>query len=649
MVTRIGEILHDSDTDGFSGRIHELAALIRLVTDDQPLIFHLHGIPGIGKSALLCQFIRQARAANTDAFLLDCHLIEPTERGFWHALSCVFGQSITNIAEAAILLGDRARRVLLVLDGFEACRLIDVWLCRDFISALPDNVRIVLSSRLPPAAHWENDPRWQNLVGSLYLDTLEDAEAIELLVRTGLCISDAQRLLPVGRGHPLALRLAARARLERPRIDLGGFDESGVMSQLVELTLADITDAPLRQAIEAASVLRRITEPLLAAIFPCQDARQLYSRLRETPVIEQRRDGLALHEAVRRLVAASLKAANPERFQLYRSAAWRYLRTRIQTEPTVELWRNTADVIFLLGDPAVRDAFFPNSQQTLTVSRAQAEEGDEILRLVAMHDGEEATALLAAWWSRQRDAFHTVRDSNHGLVGFYCLAEAETLDPVLLATDPVAAQWRRQMQKDPTPRGQKALFLRRWLATIEGEGPCPVQAACWLDIKRTYLELRPKLRRVYLTLRGMARYESVATKLGFRPLDQIVSLDGAVYKSALLDFGPSSVDGWLAGVLEAELGAEPGPLDAGAREFVIDCKRIALTGKEFAFIEYLSSNANRAVSRDELLNDVWGWEFEGGSNVVDAIVAAIRRKLGPQGTIIQTVRGVGYRYRGPET
>lgn len=648
MVSRIGEILHDGAADGFSGRIRELAVLMRLVTDDQPLIFHLHGIPGIGKSALLSQFIQRARAVDADVLSLDCHLIEPTERGFWHALSGVFRQPVTNISDAAKLVGERAGRVLLVLDGFEAFRLIDVWLCRDFISALPDNVRIVLSSRLPPAAHWQNDPRWQSLVGSLYLDMLEDVEAIELLLRAGLSISDAQRLLPVGHGHPLALRLAAHARLERPWVDLAGFDESGVMARLVELILADITDAPARQAIEAASVLRRITEPLLAAVFPCADARELYARLRETPIIEQRRDGLSLHEAVRSPVAASLKAANPERFRSYRSAAWRYVRTRMQSEPAVELWRHTADVIFLLGDPAVRDAFFPNCPQTLTVSRAQAEDGDEILRLAARHEGEEATEHLAAWWLRQRNAFHTVRNSHHGLVGFYCLAVAETLDPLLLATDPVAGQWWRQMQKDPAPRGQRALFLRRWLASAEGEAPCPVQAACWLDIKRTYLELRPALRRVYLTLRDMAPYESVAARLGFRLLDQTVSLDGAAYKSALLDFGPSSVDGWLAGVLEAELGAEPGPLDTGAREFVIDSKRVALTRKEFALIEYLSSNANRAVSRDELLNDVWGWKVEGGSNVVDAIVAALRRKLGPQGTIIQTVRGVGYRYRGPE-
>lgn len=648
MANRIGEILHDGAADGFSGRIRELAMLMRLVTGAQPLIFHLHGMPGIGKSALLCQFILRARAIGADVLTLDCHLIEPTERGFWHALSRLVGQPITNISDAAKLIGARGGRVLLVLDGFEAFRLLDVWLCRDFISALPDNTRIVLSSRLPPAAHWQNDPRWQSLVDSLYLDTLEDEDAIELLSRAGLSISDAQRLLPVGHGHPLALRLAAHARLDRPWLDLAGFDESSVMARLVELILADITDAPARQAIEAASVLRRITEPLLAAVFPCADSRQLYARLRETPIIEQRRDGLALHEAVRSPVAASLKAANPERFRSYRSAAWRYLRTRMQTEPTVELWRHTADVIFLLGDPAVRDAFFPNGQQTFTVSRAQAEDGDEIMRLAARHDREEATEHLAAWWARQRNAFHTVRNSHHELAGFYCLAVAETLDPLLLTTDPVAAQWWRQMQKDPMPRGQKALFLRRWLAAGEGEAPCPVQAACWLDIKRTYLELRPVLRRAYLTLRDMAPYESVATRLGFRPFDQTVLMDGVAYKSALLDFGPSSVDGWLAGMLEQELGTEPGPLDSGARELVIDSKRVALTRKEFALIEYLSSNANRVVSRDELLNDVWGWKVESSSNVVDAVVAGLRRKLGQQGTIIETVRGVGYRFRGPE-
>jgi len=51
------------------------------------------------------------------------------------------------------------------------------------------------------------------------------------------------------------------------------------------------------------------------------------------------------------------------------------------------------------------------------------------------------------------------------------------------------------------------------------------------------------------------------------------------------------------------------------------------------------------VSRDALIHDVWGLRYDVGSNVVDAVVASLRRKLGPLAGAIETVRGYGYAYR----
>jgi DNA-binding response OmpR family regulator len=57
----------------------------------------------------------------------------------------------------------------------------------------------------------------------------------------------------------------------------------------------------------------------------------------------------------------------------------------------------------------------------------------------------------------------------------------------------------------------------------------------------------------------------------------------------------------------------------------------------------LSRHAGKAVSRRQLIEEVWGYGFDGGSNIVDAVVHSLRRKLGAQGTLVETVRGVGYR------
>ncbi len=71
---------------------------------------------------------------------------------------------------------------------------------------------------------------------------------------------------------------------------------------------------------------------------------------------------------------------------------------------------------------------------------------------------------------------------------------------------------------------------------------------------------------------------------------------------------------------------------------------LELTKKEFEVLEYLLKNKNIAISRDQLLNKVWGYEYMGDTNVVDVYVRYIRQKIDDKYgvKIISTVRGVGY-------
>ncbi len=134
------------------------------------------------------------------------------------------------------------------------------------------------------------------------------------------------------------------------------------------------------------------------------------------------------------------------------------------------------------------------------------------------------------------------------------------------------------------------------------------------------------------------------TTLGFKP---IMRLDlGEEYNLAVNDFGPQSVDGWLARLVAAEIGIDaPAILDREAHEVVLDGRRVPLTRLELAVFEYLQNHTDRAVSRASLLEDVWGYSYTGGSNVVDAVIRSLRKKLGQRASVIQTVSGVGYRIR----
>lgn len=68
-----------------------------------------------------------------------------------------------------------------------------------------------------------------------------------------------------------------------------------------------------------------------------------------------------------------------------------------------------------------------------------------------------------------------------------------------------------------------------------------------------------------------------------------------------------------------------------------------LTHKEFELLYYLMMNRNIVLTRDKLMQKVWGFDFEGESRTVDMHIKALRQKLGDAGELIQTVRGVGYR------
>jgi DNA-binding response OmpR family regulator len=90
-------------------------------------------------------------------------------------------------------------------------------------------------------------------------------------------------------------------------------------------------------------------------------------------------------------------------------------------------------------------------------------------------------------------------------------------------------------------------------------------------------------------------------------------------------------------------------LDLKTREATRDGHVIALTSREFALLEFLLRHPDQVLSRAQILNSVWGYDFDPGTNVVDVYVGYLRHKLDAPNrpSFIQTVRGGGYRLRRP--
>ena len=91
-----------------------------------------------------------------------------------------------------------------------------------------------------------------------------------------------------------------------------------------------------------------------------------------------------------------------------------------------------------------------------------------------------------------------------------------------------------------------------------------------------------------------------------------------------------------------------GPLevDPAARSCTYEGKEVSLTPTEFDLLTYLMARQGQALSRDTIHRDVWGHDFDRGTNLIDVYVNYVRRKLEEAGCPppIETVRGVGYRY-----
>jgi len=95
-------------------------------------------------------------------------------------------------------------------------------------------------------------------------------------------------------------------------------------------------------------------------------------------------------------------------------------------------------------------------------------------------------------------------------------------------------------------------------------------------------------------------------------------------------------------VAETELRAGGVVLDLRSRRATVGGREVDLSAREFALAEVLMTNAGTVLTREQLLSRVWGYDYDGGSNVVDVYVRYLRRKLGP--STIETVRGAGYRF-----
>ena len=638
----VREVLRDNAAHTV-GRDRELALMRRVLEPGGPLVLFVYGIAGIGKSTLAEAFAHETRTRGVAVIELDGRHIEPTERGFLSALSTAIGSPIETIEQAADRIGSFGSPVVVTVDTYEVLRILDPWVRATLVPSLPDTVRLVLCGREAPMAGWASS--FGQLFASVPLGNLAPDDAREVLRLAGADPAAAQRINRLARGHPLSLKLAAAAVSSAVAVTPDAVTVKAIVGELTELYLRAL-DPATREILDAASVVRRPTRSILAAMLPHVAAQDAFERLRDLPFVELTDEGLAIHDTVREAVAASLRSADPDRSRRYRAAAWRQLRDEVRRAAPNELWRYTADLLYMIENPIVREAFFPSGEHQFAVEAATGSDFDAIRAIGERHLTPSGVASLDAWLRTVPNAFRVVRDRLGDVVGFYSLAVLDTLSRRLIDSDPVARRWAEHVRRDPVPAGQRVLALPFALTRDHGEALCPELAVMWLDVKRVYMEMRPRLRRLYGAVADIASIGPTLAPLGFELVPGgPVDVDGVGYHLSVLDFGPASVDGWLSRLIGAELQVEDDPLlDPAQRQVRLGGRRVDLTPLEFDLMSYLYERSGKVVRRTTILDEVWGQRGEyGGSNVIEVVVRSLRKKLGDSAGMIETVRGTGYR------
>lgn len=136
----------------------------------------------------------------------------------------------------------------------------------------------------------------------------------------------------------------------------------------------------------------------------------------------------------------------------------------------------------------------------------------------------------------------------------------------------------------------------------------------------------------------------------------VVSDDWGMDDVVLHDAGPAEVEARLRLAMTPAVSSSTDPviqtgnivIDEAGYSAKLNGVQLDLTYTEFELLKYLAQHPGRVFSRQQLLSDVWGYDYYGGTRTVDVHVRRLRAKLGPEHeSVIGTVRNVGYRFVAP--
>jgi hypothetical protein len=439
----------------FVGRRAERALFAAaLAGDGDPFaVLYIYGPGGIGKSALLHQLADDARQAGRHVVQIDGRLTDSSPPAF-----------------AATAAAARRSGSVLLIDTFERCQALEIWLCQRFLPSLPADCIVVIASRLPPDPGWRADPAWSAALRIITLRNLEPGDSAALLSSRGVSRGQRAALLAFAGGHPLALSLAAEVATRTPAPAGGpaaGWPPSqpwepgqDVVGRLLSQLVGELPSGQHRQAVELCAHVEYTTEDLLRSVFG-DDAPGLFSWLRGLPFVEAGPQGLYPHDIVRTALETDLRWRDPDSYERMHAAARGYLVGQVSQAAEAESIERTRTLLYIYRrSPLIIEAFCFRDPDGEYAEEYRPGDRPELLALTARGQSAPVPApapeLIAFWLDRQPEAFRVYRRSSTGeVVAFDALLRLTGPDPDSSRADPVlAAVWEHCDRNGPLRPGE---------------------------------------------------------------------------------------------------------------------------------------------------------------------------------------------------
>ena len=325
------------------------------------------------------------------------------------------------------------------------------------LPALPASMRFILSGTAPPP------PAWSIEYGQYFLDIklgpLQKAASDAAVAAAGLSEDVAERVWLLSGGHPLGLRMAIHAART------GSLDTARDAGELANAILNAIGDSDLRRAVEACSIVRRANRTLMSVILGTEEPipLSLLEAVEALPFAARDAEGIDVAEPVRRAIIDWMSGVDPERYQMWRKTAADWIVSRLRAAGRSGRWRHMADLLHLLEQPSLRNAFFPPEEAAPPVEPARADDFDQILETVEHRDGPDERVRIETWARVCRTVFRCKEIEGRG-VGLLYFTSGQPHSG-LGAIDPicgVASSFGRELRRWGSPVYWPDVGKGRW-------------------------------------------------------------------------------------------------------------------------------------------------------------------------------------------